>query len=109
ISYSYTETEIPRSNRKFTALAPSGYAEPQLYFGADYVVVAWRELGTGGTHETTGKDVKLYVYQWVGEWKEQFLETIENVKLNHEGNHKYYVDFKVVTEDRFFAVLSRAS
>lgn len=109
ISYSYTETEIPRSNRKFTALAPSGYAEPQLYFGADYVVVAWRELGTGGTHETTGKDVKLYVYQWVGEWKEQFLETIENVKLNHEGDHKYYVDFKVVTEDRFFAVLSRAS
>ena len=35
VSYGYTLTTIPRSNRKLNITAPTGYAEPQMYFGAD--------------------------------------------------------------------------
>ena len=75
VTYNYNAAglSIGHSNRQLTINAPAGYAEPKTWIGEDYVVVAWRELGSGATHDNNSRNVKLYVYQWVGEWKEQFF------------------------------------
>ena len=115
VSYSYklTSNSIDRSLRSFTATAPSGYGEPKLWFGNDYVVVTWRSMGAGGAHDTGPQTVRLSVYQWVGEWKEQFLQTIGSVSAFDSDPTAYYYydykDFQVVVEDKFFAVLSPAA
>jgi large repetitive protein len=94
---------------------PYGYAEPLLWFGQDYVVVTWRALGSGGSHLTGASTVKIYVYQWVGEWKKSFLQTITGVTATFDGvdfngnpvplDASHYENFQVVLEDNFFAVL----
>ncbi len=107
VSYTYSARAVSRSNRQLTITAPSGYAEPRTWIAEDYVVVAWRQLNTNGTHANGGKQVKLYVYQWVGEWKEQFLTDISGVTL-YSGNGDPYLDydkFEVSVESNFFAVL----
>lgn len=117
ITYSYTSKALSHSGRTFTANAPAptssspyGFAEPKVWLGEDYVVVTWRALGSGGTHEDTPKEVKVYVYEWVGHWKEQFLQTINAVELEgSQAAYKDYKDFQVITERDFFAVLERAS
>ncbi|MBS1653495.1 MAG: hypothetical protein JSU05_01520, partial [Bacteroidetes bacterium] len=111
ISYTYTEKTLGHSDRQFMATAPSGYAEPKIWLSDDYAVVTWRQLGTGGTHDSNPRDVKLYVYQWVGEWKEQFLQTISGIRLEGDasGWNKDYKQFQVVLQKNFFAVLSRPS
>jgi hypothetical protein len=89
------------------ATNPNGYGEPRVWQGEDYAVVAWRALGASGTHDGNPRDVKLFVYQWVGKWKEQFLQTIGNVSLfDYNATFKEYKDFQVVLQKRFFAVLS---
>jgi hypothetical protein len=109
VSYEYTQGTIAHSDRQFTASAPAGYAEPKVWIAEDYVVVTWREL-SAGNHATADRQVKLYVYQWVGEWKEQFLQTITGVALSGAQSAYYdYKDFQVVIQKDFFAVLSRAS
>ncbi|MBI1767426.1 MAG: hypothetical protein HYR67_03515 [Bacteroidetes bacterium] len=122
-NYSMTNNVLGHSNRNLNIPArpadfdgPYGYAEPLMWFGSDYVVVTWRALGSGGSHLTGPANVKLYVYQWVGEWKEQFLQTIGNVSATFTGKDSnnntitldasHYVDFQVVIEENFFAVLS---
>ena len=106
VTYTYTGSTLSHSNRQFTAQAPAGYAEPKVWSGDDYVVVTWRQLGTGTTHDTNPRDVKLYVYQWVGEWKEQFLQSISNVGLDGDSYHWDYKSFQVVVQKEFFAVLA---
>lgn len=109
ITYTYTEKQIGHSDRQLLASAPSGYAEPKVWLAEDYAVVAWRQLGSGGSHDSNPRDVKLYAYQWVGEWKEEFLQTISNVSLEGAAQLLEYKDFQVTLEKDFFAVLSRAS
>jgi hypothetical protein len=112
VSYNYklSGNMLDRSFRNFTVLAPPGYAEPKLWIGNDYVVATWRSLGVGGSHDTGPQTVRLSVYQWVGEWKEQFLQTISGIKsYDNNINIEYYADyqdFKVVLEDGFFGVIS---
>src|SRR5258708_22508962 len=82
-----------------------------MWFGPDYVVVAWRALGSGYTHLTGPATVKLYVYQWVGEWKGQFLRNIYNVGASFSVNGNsidgsHYTNFQVTLEDNFFGILS---
>ncbi|HLG41526.1 MAG TPA: hypothetical protein VI461_17730, partial [Chitinophagaceae bacterium] len=111
INYTYTSKTLGHSNREFTATAPAGYAEPRVWLGEDYAVVTWRQLGSGNSHDDNPRDVKLCVYQWVGEWKEQFLQTISGVSLEGDqttGWNKDYKDFQVAIQKDFFAVLSRA-
>ena len=70
VTYNYETTGIslPRSNRQLTITAPSGYKEPNVYFGHDYVVVIWRQLATNGSHQTSERNVCIRIYQWDGEW-----------------------------------------
>lgn len=116
MTYQYTTQSIGHSDRTFTAVAPAatvsspnGFAEPKAWIGENYVVVAWRALGAGGSHENGDREVRLYVYEWTGEWKEQFLQTISGVSL--DGGQEAvndYKEFQVVTEKDFFAVMKRA-
>lgn len=109
ISYTYTTKTIGHSNRQFTAQAPAGYAEPRVWLAEDYAVVTWRALNSDGTHNLGPKDVKLYVYQWVGEWKEQFLQTIGGISLEGDAANREYKEFQVTLQRDFFAVLTRGS
>jgi hypothetical protein len=103
-----TDNTIWHSKRDLIIYAPPGFAEPRVWPGGDYVVVTWRAIGANNSHDSNPRDVKLFVYQWVGEWKEQFLQTIGNVALEGDANpYKNYKDFQVVLEANFFAVLSR--
>lgn len=111
VTYSYktSNNTINRSNRQLTINAPPGFAEPKVWIGQDYVVVAWRAYNA--SDDSNPKEVKLYVYQWVGEWKEQYLQSIGSVRLVGELNPIVgnpfldYMDFQVVLEDNFFGVL----
>lgn len=108
VSYTYSARTVSRANRQLTITAPAGYAEPRTWIAEDYVVVAWRQLNTDGTHSNNPKQVKLYVYQWVGEWKEKFLTDISGVSLDNSAGDPYrdYEKFEVSAEKDFFAVLS---
>jgi len=115
VSYTYamTNNSIGHSNRGLTISAPSnsnepnGYAEPKVWIGGDYVVVAWRGLGSGGAHDGSPHTVVLEVYQWVGEWKYFQAQSIWDVSLAGNNNPALdYKDFQVTLEDNFFAVLS---
>lgn len=105
ISYTYSGHYIAHSNRQFIAYAPPGYAEPKVWLGEDYAVVVWRELGSGNSHDDNPRGVKLYAYQWVGEWKEVFLQSIGNIRLEGATAFKDYKDFQVVVQKDFFGVL----
>jgi hypothetical protein len=117
ISYTYKtdNNAIGHSDRQLSTItAPSGYAEPKVWIEEDYVVIAWRELNSNGTHSTGGKRVKVVVYQWVGEWQEKQVLDIYGVgiaKFTNSLNYTVedYKDFQVVLEKNFFAILSRAS
>lgn len=125
ITYAYKTTgnEIGHSSHSIQMLAPgkpqqtNNYAEPKVWIGEDYVVVAWRELNGDDSHNRGHKKVKLYLYQWTGEWKEQFLGDISNVELETDLNmgangilyRSNYKEFQVVLQKNFFAVLSRTS
>jgi hypothetical protein len=119
--YGYTAATIDRSNRDAPttfANAPSGYKEPKVWPAEDYTVVTWRQLAADNTHTNSARDVKLYVYQWTGEWKEQYLRTVGMVELvdmtgvpsNTDAYRSYdYKDFQVTMQKNFFAVLKRSS
>lgn len=110
ITYNYSAKNLGQSQRSFTAIAPVGFAEPKAWIGEDYVVVTWRRLGTGGSHVDPSQEVKVYVYEWVGRWKEQFLQTINGVELEgSQAAYKDYKDFQVITQQDFFAVLTRGN
>ncbi|HEX5172127.1 MAG TPA: hypothetical protein VFW11_23275 [Cyclobacteriaceae bacterium] len=109
ISYEYSKKEIGRSKRELNISAPTGFAEPKVWIEDDYVLVTWRKLAGSG-HDSGPQDVQLYVYQWVGEWKEQFLQTLTGIELSssedHPDYHMEYKNFQVVTLPNFFAVLT---
>ncbi len=107
VTYSYTGKTIPRSNRELVINAPAGYAEPKIYQGEDYVAVVWRQLGSGDSHDGSFKDLKLYVYTWVGEWKEQYIGPVGSVELTEAGAFQDYKNFQVAMQKDFFAVLTR--
>lgn len=107
VLYTYSRKDIGHAKRDLLIKAPSGFREPKAWFGEDYVVVAWRQMGTTGGHEAGRRDVKLFVYQWVGEWKEQFIETISGVESDGDSDLMMFKDFEVVIQPRFFAVLAR--
>lgn len=121
VSYTYTMTNntIGHSTRNLNITAPSGYSWPNMWFGPDYVVVAWMlpPSTNCSTRQCDPSPVKLYVYQWVGEWKETYLTTIDNVIGDWENNPSTgnqndgvtYIDFQVVLENNFFGVLTRPS
>jgi hypothetical protein len=109
VIYHYNETgiELAYSDRDFTVTAPSGYAEPQVWIGNDYIVVAWRN---SISHETTGKTVKLSVFTWDGKWNELFRQTIGPVELYpHTMGSSLYKNFQVGLGDDYFAVLTHDS
>jgi len=109
VVYHYNETgiELAYSDRDFTVIAPSGYAEPQVWIGNDYIVVAWRN---SISHETTGKTVKLSVFTWDGKWNELFRQTIGPVELYpHTMGSSLYKNFQVGLGDDYFAVLTHDS
>ena len=105
---------IGHSSRTLTINAPVsdgggfdqwGYSEPKVWIADDYVVVAWRAKVPSG-HDSNPRQVKLSVYQWVGEWKNTFLQTIQGIRLTGDGNpYMDYKDFQVVAEKNFFGVL----
>lgn len=109
VTYTYTEKTLGHTNREFNAVAPAGFAEPKVWVAEDYVVVAWRQLGAGGSHDANPRDVKLYVYQWMGKWKEQFLQSITGVSLEGSGSNLDYKDFQGTVQKDFFGVLSRST
>jgi hypothetical protein len=108
VTYTYADKTIPRSNRELVINAPNGYAEPKIYQGEDYVAVLWRQLGSNGSHVTSSQDLMLYVYTWVGEWKEQYIGHAGNVELTEAGNYQDYKDFEAIVQKDFFAILTRS-
>ncbi len=118
-TYQMTNNAIGHSKRDFAATAPpadyqgpNGYAEPSMWFGPDYIVVAWRALGSGGSHNAGNSPVRVYIYQWVGEWKSTFIHTIFNIKANFVTDQGsitavHYNDFQVVMEPNFCAILAK--
>ncbi|NBW35937.1 MAG: hypothetical protein EBR30_13120 [Cytophagia bacterium] len=103
--YQYTSQLINHSEKRIGIEAPAGYAEARTWIGENYVVVAWRQL-LNGTHSTSLREVKLYVYEWVGEWKSTYLGSIDKVKL--QGSNPAYYDYKnfnVIVNNNFIAVL----
>jgi len=105
---------VSNSSRNLTISAPSGYAEPNVWQGPDYVVVSWRQLN-GGNHEDGNRNLQLKAYQWEGEWMEKHLDTISNVRhnapdiLDINWSNPYYKmdDFQLGTSKNFFAVLKK--
>jgi RHS repeat-associated protein len=102
ISYTYANDAVQPvySARDLTINAPSGYAEPEIHYGPDYVLVTWRQLNTDGSHDNGNRPVKVYMYTWEGYWKEEFLTTIPDVQLEN-GFRKAY---STVTGKDFFAI-----
>jgi hypothetical protein len=109
VTYTYASQPIARSNRQLSIAAPAGYAEPKVWVADDYIVVAWRQLASGGGHTDAARNVKVFAYQWVGEWKGQELFTASNIVLEGNTDTKDYKDFYVVTQPDFFGVMSRAT
>jgi hypothetical protein len=113
VIYHYNESgiNINNSDRELTISAPVGdYAEPYLWYGEDYVVVTWREQGSDGSHLTDPSTVKLYVYQWDGEWKDTGIRSeFYNIRSGIIENLSNMEEFQVVTEKDFFAVLYNTS
>ena len=110
VSYTYamSNNQIGHSNRSLTI---SGGGEPQLWFGSDYVVVAWRALDSNGNHTSNPSPVSISVYQWFGEWVPSTLSGVNlnlvNVGATFNNNTFHYNNFQVVTEDKFFAILTQ--
>jgi hypothetical protein len=107
VSYEYKTTlnEIGHSDRqKDITPGATGYAEPNVWTGGDYTVVAWRQ---NNNHSTAALPVRLYAYQWEGEWREKFITTIQNVQT--DNSYKRFKDFQVITQKNFFAVLSKSN
>src|SRR5690606_38292360 len=102
--------------------AISGYAEPKVWIGADYVVVSRRQL-SGSSHVATGRNVKIQVFSWDGEWLEWDLnENLPSITVsqknssgdwvsgNFSDNTKYkHQDFHVTLQRDFFAVLYKTT
>lgn len=109
ITYHYDTKTIERSERELAITAPSGYAEPKVWVASDYAVVAWRQLASGGGHTDAARQVKLFAYQWVGEWKGQELVTLSNIHLEGDSWNKDFKDFQVSLQDNHFALLVRSS
>lgn len=109
VTYTYGMQTIARSNRELSVQAPAGYAEPKVWVADDYIVVVWRQLASGGGHTDAARNVKVFAYQWVGEWKGQELATITNIILEGDNNTKDYKDFYVVTQPDFFGIMSRVN
>lgn len=119
IIYEYQEKEIVRSVRDKKVVAISGYAEPKVWIGPDYVIVTRRQLTSGGNHTTSDRNVKLQVFTWDGEWIEWNLnEILTNIRivdnngdddaanLTDEDDPDYY-KFWVTQQKDFFALAYR--
>lgn len=92
-------TTIPLAQREFTATAPAGYAEPQVFMADDYIVVTWREYD--GSHSSAQEYINLRVYTWEGRWIEQNMGAFNKIKLLSANTQSH----KVVTAKNFFALL----
>ncbi len=110
VKFTYSDgITVSNSKRDIAITAPTGYAEPNVWQGNDYVVVSWRQLNAGN-HEEGNRDLQLKVYQWVGEWKGQDLSTIPNVQHDvpaSSSDHHRMDDFQLATSKEFFAVLKK--
>lgn len=110
VTYDYTQKTIGYSRRDLKVKAPAGYSQHQVWLGDDYAVVAWRNPELPA--------VMLFVYQWVGEWKEKQLGMIVGVARYDEPGvtvhgvvfpgYSSYKDFDVVVKPDFFGILWKA-
>ncbi|MBL1215605.1 MAG: hypothetical protein HND52_19720 [Ignavibacteriae bacterium] len=91
IKYVYTLKTIDNSERSFTISRPTGYNKPLVWLHQDYVVVSWRN---------TLDQVKLYVYEWDGEWIESYLGRFD-IEMDGE-----FQNYNISMEKDFFAILS---
>ncbi len=109
-SYTYSEgITLSNSRRDLTINAPSGFGEPDMQYGKDYVVVTWRYLGSGQNHTSGGVDVRVMVYTWEGAWVEQDLGIIPNVKHTLTWDNMHRVDFLSTQQEDFFAFMNPSS
>lgn len=110
VTYNYGTVEVNHSYRNLYISQPVvGYGEPQIWFGVDYAVVAWRQLKlVNGTYEHTEdpKNVKVYTYSWDGGWKGKFACDISNVKLVG-NNYAGYKNFSVQIGKDFYGVMHK--
>ncbi|VXD14802.1 RHS repeat domain-containing protein [Marinoscillum sp. 108] len=100
ISYTYQTKSV--GDLDLPIYAPAGYSEPQIWQGPGYVVVCWRELN-GVNHDNSDRPVKVYVYEWDGKWKENFITTIQGVDRDALGGDRYQ-EFFVQTQKDFFGI-----
>jgi hypothetical protein len=129
ITYEYTKNIIPRSKREIVvpsyAESSAHFAEPSLWFGENYVVIARRQLAGVNTpdHTAQGVPLRLDVYTWNGEWVLwNRTERFENIKLytiaksdeestadlTDEETWKH-TEFKVTVQKDFFAALYKSA
>ncbi|SHI84537.1 RHS repeat domain-containing protein [Aquimarina spongiae] len=102
IIYTYSTSPITPNyaSRNLNITAPTGYAEPTIHHGPDYVVVTWRELNNGN-HDTGRRKVKSSVYTWDGYWKKQDLDTYYNIETYDDYTRR---KFFVTNQRNFFAI-----
>jgi hypothetical protein len=107
-TYNYSLNEIYRSARDLQIDAPAGYGEPKIWMGEDYAVVCWRQETSNGGHDEAARPVRMFVYQWLGEWKEVYQQSVGNVEaiLSHSFPLAFeYKNFSVSTSDDFFSLM----
>ncbi|QSE99203.1 choice-of-anchor D domain-containing protein [Fulvivirga lutea] len=101
---------INHSQADLRITAPSGYAEPIVKVGKDFVVVTWRQL-SGGVHVNSDRNVKVFVYRWDGEWLEyEYSNSIGSVRRSDIQTSPWgpaiiKQDIEIKLEDDFFAIL----
>jgi hypothetical protein len=124
VNYSYAQQTISRAVREKKISPPiSGYKEPKVWIGPDYVVVTWRQLSSSSTHTNASRTVQIQAFTWDGEWIEWDLsQSIGQVTVSQRKNYdewesgnfgdptKYKLqDFHVTLQRDFFAVLNKTS
>lgn len=118
LNYTYAQQTLTRAVREKKVTAVSGYQEPKVWIGSDYVIVTRRQLSTYNTHTSLARNVLLQVFTWDGEWLEWSLtENLPNISVSEKNssgdwvtgdfnsiNYKHQ-DFHVSLQRDFFAVL----
>ncbi|MGD8781981.1 MAG: polymorphic toxin type 50 domain-containing protein [Ignavibacteria bacterium] len=98
VTFHYKSQNIENSERNFTLAAPDGYSDPTVWIAEDYIVATFSTTPSGDDNART---LKVYAYQWDGEWVGEELITITNLRkddipLNH--------NFTIRLEKDFFAL-----
>lgn len=108
VDYVYTQQNLPNTNRELTIDAITGYAEPRIFIGEDYVVIT-RRAYNGIIHDSGPKSVRVDLFTWDGgKWIVNPNPLyLNSVSLLDNGDGSKRQDFNVVLGKDFFGFLNK--